>query len=197
MSKLSLNIERQKQIAQEVYASLTLIDPSCILAGGAPRDWYLGTEANDLDFYFCSTASTVGRVKEQLNRLGFEVQPSVCPLDSGLYESMPGLVRIWNCDQEDIKIQFIEMTDPKHRWDVVNNMDVSICKAWYTQKGQIVLHQDFKLTLASKIMFLKEGYNWSNKHGRKMIERFDTKFAAGTKEQAVNSVVSKALLEIQ
>lgn len=191
-----MNIEQQKQLADKVYTALTLIDPSCVLAGGAPRDWYLGTEANDLDFYFCSTASTVSRVKKQLNRVGFEVEASVCPVQSELYQFMPGLTRIWNCESEAMKIQFIQMAEPKYRWDVVNNMDVSICKAWYSQIGHIHLHQDFKLTIASKIMFLKESYCWANKHGQKMKERFEGKFSTGTKEQATRSLVSKVLMEI-
>ncbi|MNQ25269.1 hypothetical protein D3C85_384840 [compost metagenome] len=191
-----MNIEQQKQLADKVYDMLTLIDPNCVLAGGAPRDWYLGTAANDLDFYFCSTGSTVKSVEKQLNRAGFKVKASICPVQSELYEYMPGLVRIWNCESEAMKVQFIQMSDQKYRWDVVSNMDVSICKAWYSHNGNIKLHQDFKLTVASGIMFLKDKYSWDNKHSLKMKKRFSGKFYAGTREQATSSLVSKVLMEI-
>lgn len=192
-----MTIEQQKQLADKVYEALTLIDPSCVLAGGAPRDWYLGTEANDLDFYFCSTGSTVGRVKKQLSRVGIQAEASICPVQSELYQSMEGLKRIWNTEVDGMKVQLIEMCEPKHRFKVIDNMDVSICKAWYSQVGKIHLHRDFKLTLASGIMFLRENYRWDDKHGQKMKERFEDKFSCGTVDQARNYLVNKALSEVE
>lgn len=191
-----MTIQDQKDIAEKVYDALTLIDPSCVLAGGAPRDWYLGYEANDLDFYFCSTGCTVAQVKKQLNRVGFEVVASVRPAQSELYASMPGLTRIWDCEFQDMKVQFIQMCDTRHRWEVVNNMDISICKAWYSQKGEVILHKDFKLTFASKVMFLKENYRWSNKHGAKMKDRFKDTFVPGTRDQAEQKLITNALSDL-
>lgn len=37
-----MTIEQQKATAQSVYEKLKVIDPHCVLAGGAPRDWYFG-----------------------------------------------------------------------------------------------------------------------------------------------------------
>lgn len=192
-------IDKQKQVALNVYEALSVIDPHCILAGGAPRDWYFNTPCNDLDFYFCSVATTVSSTRYQLQSMGFiGAIPSVNPCTSGLYKSMIGLVRIWDCKIDGVKVQLIQMMDDKSRWDVVENMDVSICKAWYTKSGEIELHNDFKLTLASGVMFLKDdGYCWSDKHGQKMKERFDGKFVCGTREQATNTIVRKVLKEIE
>lgn len=191
-----MSVQSQKDTANKIYECLSIIDPSCVLAGGAPRDWYFGNECNDLDFYFCSTASIVERTRNQLARVGLTAKPSVCPAQSELYHSMPGLTRIWDGEFYGMKVQLIQMATPKDRWNVVENMDVSICKAWYSQNGHIHLHQDFKLTVASKVMFLKENYCWENKHGKKMQERFQGKFAAGTKEQAQRSLISKVLMEV-
>lgn len=44
-------IELQKQTAQVVFNTLCTIDNDCILAGGAPRDWYFNKPATDLDFF--------------------------------------------------------------------------------------------------------------------------------------------------
>lgn len=41
----------QKDIARELLCKLEITDPNCILAGGAPRDWWFDKVANDLDFY--------------------------------------------------------------------------------------------------------------------------------------------------
>jgi hypothetical protein len=191
-----MTIEQQKQTANKVYEMLTTVDPSCVLAGGAARDWYFGNEANDLDFYFCSTGSTVGRVEKQLKKVGLDAVASVCPQTSELYRSMEGLTRIWNCEVDGMKVQLIQMAEPKYRWNVVDNMDISICKVWYSQVGKIHLHKDFKLTIASGIMFLKDNYRWSDKHGQKMKERFERKFSCGTIDQARNSLVNKVLAEV-
>ena len=62
---MTKKIINQKEVAKKVFESLTKVDPNCILAGGAPRDWYYGKEARDLDFYFCSSARKVKEVLDQ------------------------------------------------------------------------------------------------------------------------------------
>jgi len=192
-----MNIEQQQEVAKKVYAMLQLADPDCLLAGGAARDWYFETPCNDLDFYFCSTACTMGSTKRQLKSIGFEEVKHVSdPFSSELYKSMEGLVRIWECVVDGVKVQFIQLATPQHRWKVVNNMDISICKAYCSSKDlSITLHEDFKLTLASGIIFLKDGYDWNQKHALKMQERFKGVYYPGDKGQAIAKLVRKSLEE--
>jgi hypothetical protein len=194
-----MNIEQQKTVAKSVYDKLRLADPDCLLAGGAPRDWYFGEVCNDLDFYFCSTACTMSSTQRQLKAIGFEnVKHIADPHTNELYKSMEGLLRIWECDYAGMKVQFIQLCAPQDRWKVVNNMDISICKSYCKPNDlSIVLHRDFKLTVASGIMFLKKGYDWEQKHAVKMQERFKGKFAAGTKEQAIDRIVCISLEGVQ
>ena len=189
-----MNIQYQKDVAKEVYQKLQLADPDCLLAGGAARDWYFNQLCNDLDFYFCSTACTMSSTKRQLIAIGFENVKHVSdPFTSELYKSMNGLVRIWECEYKEMKVQLIQLASPEYRWKVVDNMDISICKAYCKQSDMsIVLHRDFKLTLASGIMFLKDGYNWSQKHAVKMRERY-TCYSAGTRESATEHLVCLSL----
>ena len=190
-----INITLQQAVADNILSKIRLVDPGAILAGGAPRDWYLGYTANDLDFYFCSTGMTAGAVKKQLKAVGIEnVEASSDFHTTELYSTMEGLVRIWNTEVSGTKVQLIQLDTPQNRWQVVDRMDVSVCKVWYLN-GHINLHSDFKLTLASGVMFLSDKYCWANKHGQKMLERFKGKFVAGTKEQAKTAIVNKALLE--
>lgn len=188
-----MNIEQQKDVALAVYDRLSIIDPECILAGGAPRDWYMGNPCNDLDFYFASPASTATATKRQLDKLFTDVKQMSKPEKSDMYAYMPGLSRIWECKVNGIGVQLIQMNTAKDRWLAVDHMDVSICKIWMNRNGHIIPHKDFKLTMGSKIMFLREGYRWSNKHGKKMMERFSEEYTCGTREQAVNSIVNKQL----
>jgi len=48
---MNAEIEAQKTIANTLIHKLEAVDPHVILAGGAPRSWFLGQEARDLDFY--------------------------------------------------------------------------------------------------------------------------------------------------
>lgn len=45
------HVKKQKEVAKELLKYATMMDPHAMLAGGAPRNWYLGLEANDLDFF--------------------------------------------------------------------------------------------------------------------------------------------------
>lgn len=193
-----MNIGQQQDVAKKVYKRLQLADPDCLLAGGAPRDWYFNQPCNDLDFYFCSTACTMGSTKRQLEAIGFnDVRHVSDPFTSELYKSMDGLRRIWECVVDGMKIQFIQLESAKYRWAVVNNMDISICKAYCSSKElKITLHEDFKLTVASGIMFLKDGYYWDQKHALKMQERFKGIFSPGDKGQAIARLIHKSLEEL-
>lgn len=196
-----MSIGKQKQVANEIYESLRVVDPHCILAGGAPRNWHFNCKASDLDFYFVSTASTIDAVRKQLEKaLGREVK-LLMDRDghkpNEMYKSMPNLIRIWELEFADEKIQLIQLSGLGSTWKVVDKMDVSICKAWYTPEKGIQLHKDFKLSLASNIMFVSEGYSWDGKHGQKMINYWGDKFTAGYREKAIEAVVNKAVEEIQ
>ena len=61
-------IEQQKLVADKVLNQLYLICPEAIVAGGAPRDWYLGKPANDIDVYFSSTTTTASKLNKQLEK---------------------------------------------------------------------------------------------------------------------------------
>lgn len=192
-------IEQQKKVAQEIYKKLKIIDPYALLAGGAPRDWYFGNLANDLDFYFFSTGGTVSSVENQLSSImGVEVNAVKYDEDShqhGQYKSMPFLRRVLEAEIEGEKVQFMQLTEPNAQFKVVDAMDVSICKVWCRVDMSIHMHQDFKLTLASGDMFLSDGYNWSDRHPQKIADRFP-KFYRSTKSAAVQRIVKNVLKEV-
>lgn len=198
-----MNIEEQKGIADEIYTKLKVIDPYCILAGGAPRDWYFGNTANDLDFYFHSGGSTITATKSQLGFFFPEVTLLMHNDSSAFkngqderYKTMPFLRRIWEMHYKGVKVQLIQLSENLKQFKVVDFMDVSICQCSYLN-GQIRMHDNFKKTLVSGIMFLtSEGYNWSDRHGVKMAERFKNKFSLGTEEQANNRILKNAVREI-
>lgn len=191
-------IEQQKKVAQEVYKKLKIIDPYALLAGGAPRDWYFGNLANDLDFYFFSTGVTVASVESQLSTImGVKVNAVEYDADShqhGQYKSMSFLRRVLEAKIEGEKVQFMQLTEPNAQFKVVDAMDVSICKVWCDVDMSIRMHQDFKITLASGNMFLSDEYNWSDRHPQKIADRFPN-FNRSTKGEAVQEIWKKAVIE--
>lgn len=197
-----MSIKSQKETANSIYERLRLADPHCILAGGAPRDWYFNKEAKDLDFYFVSTATTINATRKQLEGvLDTKVSLLMDKEDhkpSEVYQSMPNLIRIWELMVDGMSVQLMQLSKPGDQWKVVDNMDVSICKAWYLPEQGIQMHRDFKLTIASGSMFLKENYTWDMKHAQKMLSYFKNDFgAANSKAQVVDSLVYKLLRDIE
>lgn len=188
--------EQQKKVAQEIYKKLKIIDPYALLAGGAPRDWYFGNLANDLDFYFFSTGVTVSSVVNQLSSImGVKVNAVKYDEDShqhGQYKSMPFLRRVLEAEIEGEKVQFMQLTEPNAQFKVVDAMDVSICKVWCREDMSVQMHEDFKITLASHNMFLSNGYSWSDRHPQKIADRFP-KFSRSIKSVAVQEIVKNVL----
>lgn len=201
-----MTIEQQKATAQSVYEKLKVIDPYCVLAGGAPRDWYFGNECNDLDFYYVSTATTINACRNQLQGVFKEVEiktlSEIHEKSSGkrkmsnLYQKMPSLIRVWQCKIAGMEVQFIQLAELGSQFKVIGCMDVSICKIWADVNMNIRLTEAFKKTLASKSMFLSEGYQWCDPHPQKMKQRFEGKFGCASSEDQVNSIILRKALSV-
>lgn len=191
-----MSIDKQKEVAKKIYSKLKIVDPHCILAGGAPRDWYFGNEAQDLDFYFASTVRTIGAVRKQLEA-SFPESEITLLMDkeqgstNEMYKSMSFLIRIWELVVDNISVQLIQVEIGK-QWKVVDNMDISICQCWYIN-DEIKTHQNFRLTEKSGVMFtVKEGYTWQDRHAAKIKERF-TKYRVGSKQLAIDTILKMTL----
>jgi len=203
---MNMTVEDQKRIAKDIMDKVKIIDPYAILAGGAPRDWYFGNLCNDLDIYYYSTGQTISVAKGQLEclfpdhsitNLSERYENSVVQDEHmSMYNSMKFIRRVFETTVDGVRVQFIQLSEDRRQFDVVNAMDVSICQCWYNHyKDEIILSRNFKLTLASKIMFLPNGNNWADKHPFKMRERFP-QFSAGEEDAAVRRAINESLRRI-
>lgn len=193
-----MSIETQKALVDDLLTKLEVISPYVILAGGAPRDWYLGEVAQDLDIYIYSSAETIATFQKQLKyatgiefKHNWELQAN----DRSLYTSMPQLRRVFEAEMNGEKVQIMQLNNPRDEFKVVDNMSTSVCKAWY-KSGNIYLKDDFKLTIATNTMFLSEGYSWADPHPKKMLNRFKDKFYCGTKSQIISKLVRDVIDDI-
>ena len=155
-----MDIDYQKKVADEVLQKLRTYDKNAILAGGAPRDWYLGNLARDLDFYFSTNQKWFGDVQSSMNALGL---PSDCyEGDSQLYDRNPDILGVFSGYFMDMNIQLICVkTTPA---DAVRKFALDICQAWYFD-GRIYTTKDFDISVEKKIIRItnnlyadKDGY---------------------------------------
>lgn len=90
-------VDAQKELASLVYHSLSIIDPRCLLAGGAPRNWYFGETAKDLDFYIQTPVDRrCYEQREVFEKLGLIERKESRDINHDHYEMMPCLKRVWD-----------------------------------------------------------------------------------------------------
>lgn len=167
-----MNIKEQKEISKEVLHKLEIIDPYCILAGGAPRNWFLGKEANDLDFYiYLPNYPTMSSTELRFKRAGLELMhidyKSEAWKDYGIMEH---LFRIYEGEYKGCKIQVMVMTENTFT-SVVNDFGVSMCKFWW-KGGEVKLTKDSFVSMYNKTLYIKDDYSAKELHVAKMVEYF-------------------------
>lgn len=165
-----MNIEQQKNIAKEVLGKLEILDPNCILAGGAPRDWFLGKTAKDLDFYIHLPKNNLTKYQRQLEGIGITATPLNRDGDCDIYRSMGDLFRVFEYKYKGMDVQIMVMRKSTHE-SVIPHMGTSVCKVWW-KGGDVNPTLDFLLSIHLKMIFKKDDYNAKEKHVAKMQKYF-------------------------
>ena len=166
------SIAFQKVTAHELLYKLEAIDPNCILAGGAPRDWYFEKPCNDLDFYIHLHGETMSDTALRFKRLGLKVKPmNWSDNKEGLqYKCMEHLHRIYEGVKNGIKFQVMVMNFSTFEC-VVGNFGTSVCKAWW-KGGEVQTTTEFLLSHHLNIIFKKDDYTAKVLHVGKMVKRY-------------------------
>lgn len=165
-------IESQKKVADKVLYAIEGFDPSCIVAGGAPRDWMLGNLATDIDlFFFYRENSTAWEARKLLERaLGKSVSLKSADKITENYTTNPNLKRVWETVVDGINVQLIEMSVPT--WKVVDAFPLTICKVWY-KNGRITTTKEFdKSVKGSYIIKTDKMYANESRYLQKILAKF-------------------------
>ena len=163
-----LKIKLQQDIAQEILSKLEILDPYGILAGGAPRSWYLGKPANDLDFYICFCPCNM---ESRLKPLGLQVSRMSCErLQNSAYPEMQKIQDIFEGDFNGQAYQIMVMSELTMNC-VVSEFGTSVCEAWW-KHGRIQVTDAFKLSHFLKTIYTKPDYSAKVKHVDKMRRYF-------------------------
>lgn len=187
-----LNIEEQKKIADEIINKLRAVDPYCIVAGGAPRDWYFGNPANDLDIYIWQQHKTQHACIYQLECAGFEVFERGFKDDHRhMYETNAAIKAVYNVQGFGMQVQIISLNTST--FNVIDTFPFSICKAWYTPERGVKLEKDFKITLKTGYIYnTNKLYCDADSYVKKIKERFKGKFNfAKDKQEAMERFIEK------
>lgn len=170
---MQTKIDRQKHVADIVLSKLELLDGNCIIAGGAPRDWYLGKEATDIDAYLYYPLDIKSKQRiGLLDALGFKLSSSSENWKiPEMYEGNKKVEHLYNCDFLDEKVQIIFVKEPTFT-SVVDTFPISISKAWYKRK-KIGTDQDFDISVKHKIIWKTvDVYSEDNKYINKIKNKF-------------------------
>ena len=125
-------IENQKSIADEVLSLCENLDPTCIIAGGAPRDWFFDNPAKDLDvfMYFRPDLLKAQILKLLKKHICSTIEPLGWQDREGFnYERNPNIFAVYEFVYKGEKVQLILLKKPS--WNIVDEFAFNICKAWY------------------------------------------------------------------
>lgn len=165
-------IEKQKKVADFVLDKFEFIDPTCIVAGGAPRDWRMGKAASDIDLFFFGRMDINPNVS--LKKIGMDEYFTKEKTGEGLplhYKRNPHLLRVFEFEVDGLIVQAMQMDKPTF-YSVLDMFPLSICKAWY-KNGRVSLHSDFSLSQKTKsIFFTNNLYNNADGYIKKIKGKF-------------------------
>lgn len=167
-----MTVEEQKAIADILLRKLQAIDPNCIVAGGAPRDWYLGREAKDIDiFVYLPQIENNTQIRRRFRGLDLhpEKMARLIDEDDPQYDN-PAIQSVWEGKLAGIIYQVILMNAPTFD-SVIPMFDANIVKAWY-KDGQIRATPDFVLGHRNKQIILADPIQANSRHVRRLRELF-------------------------
>ena len=165
-------IESQQIIADKVLAILQEVDHNVIVAGGAPRDWYFGNTAKDIDVYFDTSSHSVYDVTNLIEtRLGSTTQIKFGDALPEGYTGNPDLVYVMdvNIKGEDVQLMGI---NGDVITQAIEKFPVSISQIWW-KEGHYRSTEVFRIGYANKMIF-KTGEEYSSKipYMQKIKEKF-------------------------
>jgi hypothetical protein len=169
----STEIDTQQNIANELIQKLEIVDPDCILAGGAPRNWFLGKPAKDLDFYIHTTLP-IAKLKVVWDRLGFKLIARMVFNTEALqsYGIIPSLRHVYELEYKGIPVQIMCMCDPTFDC-VVDYFGVSICKLWWKSKERgVMVTPEALISVSEQTLFVNDDYSAKEIHVTKMVGYF-------------------------
>lgn len=195
-------IKHQQVVADKVLNMVKAIDTTSVIAGGAPRDWYLGIPATDLDVYIriqYNPSLTVCSVVNSLKLQGFEdiqevgdsrinsfdkknmiVTESKSPAE---YCYDPHILMVLQSTYEGEIVQFIIST--RKQKETIMDFYASLSMVWYKDET-IFTTTLFELSVKNKVIVVTGTQFLGNKYYEKIKLKFSDYEWCWSKDDFVN-----------
>ena len=133
-----MNLLKQKSVVDKVMNKIFPIAPNAIVAGGAPRDWFFGKVARDVDIFLyrpdlVTTSNIIAvfsSIKLNLHYLEFLYSENGDRTGHGTYISNPLISHVLECTYSGVNFQFIFMTESTFT-SVVPHFPLNMSRIWY------------------------------------------------------------------
>lgn len=167
-----IKIHHQQSVAAYIIALLRQIDPHACVAGGAPRDWYLGIPAQDLDFYYNPAPSTEFHIKEHLERI-LNMQVDFHTSEEYSVFEHEYLENVFVVDLQGCKLQFIALRPPYQSETIHTTFPFDICQVKYTPGKGIHTTEVFLNAVKTKTVSQVDNL-YNSDYGSKIEQRFES-----------------------
>lgn len=169
MNNLPMIIYEEKNLASEVLKKFKVIDPAAVIAGGAPRDWYMDNKCNDIDIYLRAPMHKTDYHRKLIfSQFGFDAE-AINPKDEN-YKSINGLQAVYEFEYKGKIFNIMFMSD-EIAPPFTQHFSCSICEIAYDGYSYIP-SQRFKDSILRGEIVLADGYEGTEKHIQKMMQRF-------------------------
>lgn len=152
---INYQINKQKKVAIQALNQLSIFDEDVLVAGGAPRDWFLGKLASDIDIYIESnTVRNHLDIISQLDDLGFKIVEIKDASDfTELYAKADYLRLVIDClyKNQNIQIMLVGCEVIK----VTEGFPLSICKIMFDRDDGILMTPSFLNGYKKKTIYVE------------------------------------------
>lgn len=172
-------IKHQKTVADKFLKALERLNPSVIVAGGAPRDWSEGKPAKDIDVFihYNLVGTAIAVVSNFIQQELPEVEFISVKTDERIpehYKRNPSLKGVLTYMCEDVEVQVMVLSEPTY--DLMRkHFPVSSSMYWYKHgrldsgSGETYLFEEYKIQLVHPEYFKELN---SNPYMLKIRERY-------------------------
>lgn len=154
--------------AKRMLDNLQLLCPTAVVAGGAPRDWYFGKPAKDIDCYI--TDVELQQVENLFRLAGIKIKELKKGENRGAYARDKYLEMVVDFRYMFLDFQLMLMQGkPVNR--TVDSFPVSICKITY-DGVHIDPSYEFKVAEAAKVLLIDPRYKLDDPYIVKIVKKF-------------------------
>lgn len=163
-----MNIEEEKDLAGYALWLIKKYDPVAIVAGGAPRDWELGRNCQDIDLWMNEMRNwSMGNYIDMIER-EFGEKPKFLGKDYGEMKNDDGHIKyVFSVPLDGKELQIIVVKDT---FNLVPRFCCNLSMAWYMGKGRVIPGRPFRAGVAAQeLVFNKDT---REEYINRMKERF-------------------------